>query len=130
MDRNDLNQVRALRINIQAIQEEISALYFPYTSPNAPKDGGSNPNRGSDPTVSAFHRIEKKRAELDRIQAEYSMKVVEIEDWLKTIEDLEVVAIIRCHYILGKTWKQTAKQVYGYASRETARMRVERFLKK
>lgn len=130
MDIEELRRVRAIRQNADLIGEELKALYFPYTSPNAPKDGGQNPNRGSDPTVSAFHRIERKKAELAKLQAEYTQRVLEVEEWLKTVNDLEVVAIIRCHYILGKTWKETAKRVYGYASRETARMRVERFMKK
>lgn len=130
MTLEELRQVRSLKANVEIIEEELKALYFPYTSPNAPKEGGQNPNRGSDPTVQAFHKIEKKREQLERIQAEYAGRVHDVEEWLKTVEDLEIVAIVRYHYILNKTWKDTAKKVYGYASRETARMRVERFMRK
>lgn len=130
MTLEELRRVRSLRANIDSINELLETLYFPYSSPGAVKEGGQNPNRGSDPTVQAFHRIEKKREELDRVQAEYSLKVAEIEDWLRTVDDLEVVAIIRYHYILRKSWKDTSKKVYGYASRETARMRINRFFSK
>lgn len=131
MDIEELRRVRALKANVDILEEELRALYFPYSSPNAPKSGGQNPNRGGNPTEQAYHRIERKKAELEKTRAEYLERTVHIEEWLTTVEDLEVVAIIRAHYILNKTWKQTAKMVYGgYAHKETPRLRVERFLEK
>jgi hypothetical protein len=129
MTIEELRKVRALKLNAEIIAEELNALYFPYVSPFAPKGEGSNPNRGSDPTPRAVERIDRKRKELEEVMNAYTEKVCEIEEWLKTIEDLELSGIIRTHYILGKSWKNTAKIVYGYASREAPRKRIERFFK-
>lgn len=129
MTLEELRKVRALKLNAEIIVEELNALYFPYVSPNAPKSEGQNPNRGSDPTAQAYHKIQRKKQELERVRQEYTERVIEVEDWMRTIEDLEIVAIIRMHFLLGKTWRDTAKAVYGYAHRDTPRIRVERFMK-
>lgn len=127
MTLEELRQIRGLKRNAEILEEEIAALYFPYTSPNAPKDGGQNPNRGSDPTARAFRRIEQRKERLERVMTEYRARAEAVEDWILTLQDLDLAAIIRAHFILGKTWRDTAKIVYGYASRQTPRMKVERY---
>lgn len=129
MTIDDLRKVRAMKRNAEIIAEELNALYFPYKSPFAPRSEGQNPNRGSDPTPRAVERIDAMRKKLEEAMNEYTAKVYEVEEWLMTVDDMEVICIIRTHYILRKSWKETAKIVYGYASREAPRKRIERFFK-
>ena len=54
----------------------------------------------------------------------------DIERWLITCEDPEIVSIIRWHYLLGLDWRQTNKKVYGYPDYWRSRKKIVRFFEK
>ena len=47
--------------------------------------------------------LEKKKMLLE--------EVVRIEQWIDEVDDSQVKAIIRYHYLLGYTWRQTANDM-------------------
>ena len=89
--------------------------------------GKSNVRPAGDPTASAFSRVEDLRQQ----KAHLIHKQERIEQWVDSITDLTVSAIIQLHFLSGKTWKQTAVQLYGYryADGESCRKYVQRFFK-
>lgn len=114
---------------IIAIDAEIEASYMTVSSPvpSPVVAGKSNVRPAGDPTASAFSRVEDLRQQ----KAHLIHKQERIEQWVDSIADLTVSAIIQLHFLSGKTWKQTAVQLYGYryADGESCRKYVQRFFK-
>ena len=114
---------------IIAIDAEIEASYMAASSPvpSPVVAGKSNVRPAGDPTASAFSRVEDLRQQ----KAHLIHKQERIEQWVDSITDLTVSAIIQLHFLSGKTWKQTAVQLYGYryADGESCRKYVQRFFK-
>ncbi len=117
------------RLKIIAIDAEIEASYMTVSSPvpSSVVAGKSNVRPAGDPTASAFSRVEDLRQQ----KAHLIHKQERIEQWVDSITDLTVSAIIQLHFLSGKTWKQTAVQLYGYryADGESCRKYVQRFFK-
>jgi hypothetical protein len=56
--------------------------------------------------------------------------VEEIERWLTTVEDTEIVSIIRWHYLLKLNWRQTNLKVYGYPDYYYSRQKIIKYFEK
>ena len=125
----DLRQYRALKASIMAIEMEIESLYYPISSPPLMSDGSGKSLDPSDPTVRAFHQIEKDRERLDRKLKELSERKQIIDEWLDELQDGNIAAIIRYHFVIGLSWRHTCKQVYGYYDADTCRKAVARYFK-
>lgn len=130
MTLDALNTYRWIMANIEAINEEIRNLYNPISSPNGRETIGAFGNNPSNPTEKNALRVLALREKLETRQQEMLELREEIEQWLMTIEDAELEAIIRCHFLLSMSWRATSIRVYGYPSPDRARKKVERFLKK
>ena len=109
---------------------EIQTLYTPISSPNGRETSGSFSSTPSDPTAhSAMRIIDLRETLAEQREAMYAM-LEEIEEWLITCEDPEIVSIIRWHYLLGLNWKQTNMKVYGYPDYDRSRKKIVRFFRK
>ena len=124
-----LNQYRWIISNIKAITSEIDSFYEPISSPNGHQavGGGKSVMDVGDPTTNAVNRILELKDQLDREQQELENMIEEIHTWMELIADLEVKAIIRRHFILGKTWLETSIETYGVQNRDYCRKRFYRF---
>jgi hypothetical protein len=130
MNLRTLNNSAYLRTAIKALEQDIENRYHPIRSPNGREIIGSPGNRTSNPTEkNALENIELNE-ELDARRRELQRVLNEIERWLKTVDDVEVEAIVRWRFKLGLTWKAASLKVYGYPNPDRARKKVERFLKK
>ena len=118
------------KLKIIAIDAEIEASYMTVSSPvpSPVVAGKSNVRPAGDPTASAFSRAEELRQQ----KAHLIHRQERIEQWVDSITDLTVSAIIQLHFLSGRTWKQTAVQLYGYryADGDACRMAVKRYLEK
>ncbi len=123
----DLEQFRGMSSELEALTEERTWLYYPVSSPNGRENIGQRGNTPSDPTASAYHKIEAMDKRIERAREEIIEKQNAILDWLETVSDREVRAMIHWHYIRGLNWKQTSRKVYGYSDYQVARKRVMRF---
>lgn len=123
-----LEEYRGIVSEMKAIEMEIDALYDVRKSPTGRESfGASGPG---DPTGRSAMKIIEMKEKLLSKQEEWSAAVISIEQWLNTVDDAEIRSIIRWRYILGLSWKQTGKQVYGYPyAGDACRMRIKRFFR-
>lgn len=124
-----LEAYKGLVSNMQALQQEMSALRNTYKSPLI-SDVGSHVMSVGSPVQSAVSKI----LELEKIyNKEYEAAanlLYEIETFISQIEDPEIRSIIRFHYMLGYSWERTNTAICGYPSYYTARKRLMRYLGK
>ena len=66
----------------------------------------------SGPTVKTLERIDQLQKVLEKAEDEYLTDYEEIEAWLRSIPDLNIVAIIRWHFLLGYNWRETSVKVF------------------
>ena len=128
MTIEELEQYRGIVADINALEQEINALYDVRRSPTS--DGMGHGSTPGDPTGRAAMRIIELREQLRAEQDRWSDAAMAIEQWLRGVEDSEIRSIIRWRYALGCSWKETAKHVYGakgYA--DACRMRIKRFFR-
>ena len=113
MTIDELEQYRWISAEIDALNEQIYAMYNTYHSPSFSSSGSFNAEPHS-PVESALKKIQKLErvynSKLDNLRE----RAEAIEDWLYTVDDPFVRSCIRYHYLLGYTWKETSKRVYGY----------------
>ena len=125
MTIDDLEELRYLDSEIQAVQREIENMYNTYRSPAFEKIGQS-PLSPGDPTAQAVSKVMQ-------LQRKYNIMLTEMADrrdlvtaWLVSLDNGEIKSIIRWHYLNGKSWKQTSGLVYGDRSNERNAYRVIR----
>lgn len=123
-----LEQYYGISSNIEAIEQEITILYNPVASPNGRTEPrGTTP---SNPTEKNAMRIIYLREQAEKERERMYAMLEEIEAWLPTVKDTEIVSIIRWHYLLRVDWKRTNMKVYGYPDYWYARKRLHRFFEK
>ena len=124
-----LEQYYGISSNIEAIEMEIATLYNPVSSPTG-RPAESHSSTPSNPTERNAMRIIylREQAETER-ERMYAM-LEEIESWLLTVRDTEIVSIIRWKYLLRLDWKRVNMKVYGYPSYDYSRKRLHRFFDK
>lgn len=131
MPRNEitlerLRAVRGIQKELVEIQRELDTLYFPISSPNGRTDQGYSSTPG-DPTAMAVNRIMKQEAKLYDLRERLASELEIIEDWLESVPDREVCAIIRAHYLLGDSWARCTQRILNYKQSDAAKKRVYRF---
>lgn len=126
---DELREYKALKESIGAIEAEIESLYYPVSSPPLTSSGGHSSQPG-DPTVRAFHQIEQDRERLTRKHAELSRQKARIDEWLDSLDDQHIGAIIRYRFIIGLSWRMTCSRIYGYPDADICRMEVRRYFGK
>ena len=130
MTIEELEQYYFIAKNIEAIELDIQKLSKPIGSPNGRENIGSRPQSPSDPTartamqvIALKERLQSERERLIRLK-------IKIEDWLNEVDDAEIAAIVRWHYVHFASWKKTNLKVYGYPDYRYARRKVERYFEK
>jgi hypothetical protein len=129
MEEMTLERLKAfegIQKEVDEIQRELDLLYFPITSPNGRAGEGYNSTPG-DPTASAVQRIMRLEGKLIRRRDRLANELEAIENWLETLPDHELCAIIRAHYLLGDSWERCTQRILSYDNSDTAKLRVYRF---
>ena len=125
-----LEAYRGLTSEIKGLREQIDSLYDTYRSPQLMSDGGSHSMSVGSPTESAVNKIVTLKGIYSKKIEEASDLLLEVENWLSTVEDSEIRSICRHHYILNKSWQQTSVVVYGYPSYHNSRKKIMRYFGK
>ena len=128
MNKSKLEQYYGIASNIEAIEQEIYALYSPISSPNGRL--GIRSNSPSSPTERSAMRIIHLRKLVDAEHERLCQLLEEIEKWLTTVDDTEIASIIRWHYLMRLNWSKTNMKVYGYPDYDYSRKKVERYFEK
>lgn len=126
----DLREYQDIKENLKAIQMEIDSLYYPVSSVPIISDGSAKSSTPSSPTERAVHRIDRKKKRLEAKRAELDDLTERIEVFIDELEDHHIAAILRVHFIIGKTWRETCAQIYGYADPDICRMAVRRYFER
>ena len=109
-----------IQADIAAIRVQLQDLERPISSPNGKTDGGHGSTPGNPTERAAFRRMDLEddlQEYLDLLEKEAK----EINDWLRTLGNLEVEAIIRWHFLNGKTWAETSGIMYKNHSKDHCR---------
>ena len=106
--------------------EQRDAMYNTYHSPSFSSAGSFNAEPHS-PVESALKKIQKLEDLYNKKIKDLRTKAETIEEWLYTVDDPFVRSCIRYHYMLGYSWKETSKRMYGYDSYYNARKIVFRY---
>ena len=117
MTIEDLEELRYLNSEIQAVQREIENMYNTYRSPAFEKIG-SSPQLAGDPTADAVRKIIGLQAKYNSMLNDMADRRDRVNAWIMSLDDGEIKSIIRWHYLCGKSWKQTSGLVYGGRSNE------------
>lgn len=122
-----LKQYAAMQSEKKQIEDQIDALYRSISSPRLGESLGST--ELGNPTERTAFRIIEEKERLEQLSIELWQMTKEIEDWLLSLDDHEIRAVVRAHYINGKTWRQTAKEVMGYFDSDAAKKKIYRYFK-
>ena len=120
-----LRQFRGIQKEVIEVQREIDTLYFPISSPNGHTSMGSS--MPGNPTERAVSRILALQDKAEALTAQLADELEAIEAWLLTVENHELRAIIRAHYLLGDSWARCTQRILSYEYSDTAKMRVYRY---
>lgn len=129
MTIDDLEDLRYLDSEIQAVQREIENMYNTYRSPAFEKIGQS-PLSPGDPTAQAVSKVMQLQRKYNSMLTEMADRRDRVNAWLVELDDPEIRSIIRWHYLNGKSWKQTSGLVYGANSYYNARKALMRWFGK
>ena len=129
MTIEDLEELRYLDSEIQAVQREIENMYNTYRSPAFEKIGQS-PLSPGDPTAQAVSKVMQLQRKYNSMLTEMADRRDRVNAWLVELDDPEIRSIIRWHYLNGKSWKQTSGLVYGANSYYNARKVLMRWFGK
>ena len=124
-----LEQYYGTASNINAINEQLRTMYSSVHSP-APNPSGVHGTEPGDPTARTALRIIALKEQLEQEHLRLLDLAEEIEAWLLTCPDMEIVSIIRWHYLLRLNWKQTNQKVYGYPDYFYARQKAIKYFEK
>lgn len=125
-----LEQYRYYAKEIDSIALELEHVYNTVKSPNGRKGEAVRGSVPSNPTEHAALAAIELQKELETKRAALTELTAELDAWLVTIGDPEIVSIIRYHYILGFNWKQTNLKVYGYPNYHRARNKFHKYFEK
>ena len=123
-----LRQFRGIQKEVIELQREIDTLYFPISSPNGHQGLGSS--MPGNPTERAVNRIIQLQEKAEALTQQLAEELEAIEQWLDELEDHELRAIIRAHYLLGDSWSRCTQRILNYEFSDTAKMRVYRYFNK
>lgn len=124
----DLESYRGLSAELGALEAMRRWAYYPVSSPNGHESIGQRGNSVSNPTEQALHKLEKIDERIAVKRDELAVQLEKILNWVDTIEDPTIRAMIRWHYIQGLDWGKTCLKVYGYHSYHTCRNAVMRYM--
>lgn len=119
-----LRAYRGIQKEKDEIMREIDLLYYPISSPRFSESHGTQPG---DPTAAAVAKIMAREERLNELTRELAEELDYIEQWLETLDDHELRAIIRAHYLMGDSWARCTQRILSYEFSDTAKKRVYKF---
>jgi len=127
MTLEELKKYTVLKAEIRALEINKRTLYRPIHSPVS--DGSGHGTTPGDPTAEAVDKIMKADQMIDQKLNEATERVLRIEQWITTINDPQIEAIITLHFLSDLSWNQTAKMIYPTMTGDSCRMIVKRYFK-
>lgn len=140
MTIDTLREYAYLIAEIEALQREIVDASYPVSSPNGKETVGAPGNTpGNQTEKAAFRMIDLREAMLNSYRKSLDLRI-EIEGWLANVDNSEIRAIVRTHFINGPKqtsqyhrhweWADTCEALYGYRDKRYARRKLTDYLRK
>ena len=135
MNKDQLSQLRHLKGEIVLLKNQIADIKYTITTDTV---------RGSDPIFPYAERMftitgidyESHRRKVERLQRRLERRtedlidlVVEINEYVESIDDSLIRQIITLRHINGFTWEQVAAHIGGNNTADGVRMIHDRFLR-
>lgn len=127
---NDLSAFVELSQEIRHLQDQLDNIYAASIKSPKLEKIGSQSNSVGNPTESAVFQKMRIEGQIQKKTQRLADLLVEIETKLEQIDDQKVKRIIRLHYLLNYSWRQTSLAVYGYSESQAAKYKLQRFFKK
>lgn len=135
MDKEQLKQLKYLKVEIEVIKKQIEELdyttvtdsvkgsnaYFPYVARNFKIEGLDEEGYN--------YKFKRLRNKLNRKIDELMDLVEETNEFIDSIEDSLTRQIITLRYVNGLEWAQVAESIGGNNTADSVRKVAERFLK-
>lgn len=130
MTRKDLEDLRPLKAEIESIKEEIRNLKVTTDSvtgslPEHPWTEQHIKIQGVD-QGQYVRLVAKLHIKIDERQG----KIAQIEEWLESIDDAEMRAIMRLRYVEGLSWQKISNRMGNQGDGSTERKKSNIFLEK
>lgn len=122
----DLRMYQAWKAAVRSNDDEIRMIRESSAKPDRNRGGKASVRETPNPTHDKAMRIIELEAKTDRLRA----KMQAVEDFTEALDEPLIQAIIRTHYIRGKTWGQTSVILYGYYDKDVCRKTVGRWFKR
>ena len=65
-----------------------------------------------DDAESVYYDVAELRAEIERKQAEYESRMVDVESFINSIDDELIRILMRLHYLRGLTWAEASALIH------------------
>ena len=128
--REDLEQYQHIKAEIRAIEDQITKIYLSSPPPREVTGGRSSVSAPGNPTERKALEAEEKKRKLEERQHALELFQARIERFVDyECEDPTVRAVIRCHYLNGRTWAQTSWICFRSANKSTSQMVINRYFK-
>ena len=124
----DLEDFLGLSAELESLIEMKKWAYFPVSSPNGREQIGQRGNSVSDPTAQAVSKVENLDEMIAVRREDIAVRLQAIMEWVETIPEASIRAMIHWHYLQGLDWGKTCMKVYGYHSYHTCRNAVLRYM--
>ncbi len=128
--REDLEQYQHIKAEIRAIEDQITRIYLSSPAPRDVTGGRSSVTAPGNPTERKALEAEEKKRHLEERKQALELFQARIERFVDfDCDDPQVRAVIRCHYLNGRTWAQTSWICFRSTNKSTSQMVIKRYFR-
>ena len=126
-------EINETKLRIEEINEELDALNSKHRS-DVTKGGSAGrqiyhiDGYPADEEDEKRYRLSKYKRILTQREADISDKLLEVEEWLNSMDDTRMRRLLTKRFIEGKKWYQVADEMGTIYTEESCRKQVKRFL--
>ena len=128
--REDLDNYQKIKAEIRAIEDQITRIYLSSPAPREVTGGRSSVTAPGNPTERKALEAEEKKRHLEERKQALELFQARIERFVDfDCDDAQVRAVIRCHYLNGRTWTQTSWICFRSTNKSTSQMVIKRYFR-
>ena len=128
--REDLDNYQKIKAEIRAIEDQITRIYLSSPAPREVTGGRSSVTAPGNPTERKALEAEEKKRHLEERKQALELFQARIERFVDfDCDDAQVLAVIRCHYLNGRTWAQTSWICFRSTNKSTSQMVIKRYFR-
>lgn len=130
MDKKRLSRMYFLPIRIDQKVREIQRIQERLTSASPNLSGMPHGGGVHDKIGEGVVELVTRKEELEELVSGYRLELNDLEEWVESIEDIQIQTMIELRYKERMTWNQVADAMGCVNTDDSCRKMVERFLAK